>query len=1119
MATFGRKLPVVPDKLFPVVGIGASSGGLEAFKVFVKGIPRQSGMAYIFIQHLSRQHESLLTEIIQKITEIPVIEITDNTEVAPDNIYIIPSNRILTAEDGVLLIDEMEIDERPNTVDIFFSSLAEAHQSNAIGVVLSGTGSDGTLGLKMIKDQGGITIVQDKQSASHYGMPQSAIDAEVVDLVLPPEVIPLRLSEMFSNATFPTQLIPPVPEEDQEDVFRQIIALIRMKRGVDFMYYKQTTIRRRILRRKALSNTKTLKEYLELLLENKGEQDALFKDILIPVTAFFRDPATFSMLTERLFPELFKEKPSSEPIRIWVAGCSTGEEAYSIAICLHEYFGDSIANRRIQIFATDLSETVIAKARRGIYQKSDIAGLPEARVRQFFTRIDGSYQVNKAIRAMCVFACQNFVTDPPFAKLDLVSCRNVLIYLQPYLQKKAISIFHYALNPSGYLLLGKSETPGSASDKFHQVFSQEKIYKKIGSGGKFMQVATEKTESSLKTKNDQQKISDPVVDDFHKAADEALLSKYATVGVIVNDQLDIIQFRGSTGAYLEGRPGKASFNILKMAREGLSFELRTALHKAKLTNKTTRKENIDIDKGRTKVNIEVIPLQNTLDTYFLVLFESREIHNDVTGARDRKIESKEEQERLDTELTRIDLLEKELAQAREDMRSITENQEAANEELQSANEELLSGSEELQSLNEELETTKEEIQSSNEELTILNQELVERNEQLIYSRRYAEAIVATIHEPIVVLTGDFKIKSANKLFYEQFGTNEADTVGKMFFEIQSGRWQIKGLRENLETILPEHSFFENFEATITLRSGKKSVLLLNGRQLINENGNEQLILLALHDITQQKISERELEMQVTQRTIELKESNLNLQQLNENLRQFASIASHDLQEPLRKIRTFTSIFKQRFLKGSDEAANLIVDKIEHSANRMSRLIKEVLEYSKLSNANKENVTTDLDNILKNVLEDLDLLISDSNAVIHYPEPLPVIEAVPLQMNQLFYNLISNALKFRANGTQADITISSRKLNPDELRKYEQLSSNRSYIQLTIADKGIGFDPQFNEQIFQLFERLHAFDEFEGTGLGLALCKKIVEQHHGHIFAESKEGEGARFNVILPEQMK
>ena len=1104
---------VLSRNLFPVVGVGASAGGLQAFKELVKSIPRSSGMAYIFVQHMAPQHESLLADILQKLTTIPVVEITDNLQVKPDHIYIIPPNKMLTANDGVLLVEPLLIEEKSYTVDIFFSSLAEIHQEYAIGVVLSGTGSDGTVGLKTIKDQGGITIAQD-ESASYDGMPKSAITADVVDHILRPSEIPTRLLELIQGSEITSPDVDIAEDSKDEDIFRQILAFVRAKRGVDFTYYKQTTIRRRILRRKGINKSPTLKEYQNYLFENKSEQDALFQDILIPVTAFFRDPKTFMDLAENIFPTLFSEKPLTEPIRIWVVGCSTGEEAYSIAISLHEYFGDTIESRNIQVFATDISETAIAKARRGIYQKKDMAGLGEARIKQFFTKIDGSYQVNKMIRQICVFACQNFLKDPPFAKLDLVSCRNVLIYLQPYLQKKAIATFHYALNPSGFLLLGKSETVGQSSDQFHQLVPQEKFYQKRGSSGKFMQVTSEKSEVSLKTKDDQQQKALGGKYDFQKAADDALLARMAAVGAVVNEHLDIIQFRGSTGNYLEARPGKASFNILKMAREGLSFELRNTLHKAKTAKEPVRKENIPIDKGTRKVSIEVIPLRNTIELCFLVLFEEEKEQAPIKKANRRK-KSIDEQLQQRTEAVRVEQLEKELAEVREDMRAITEDQEASNEELQSANEELLSSSEELQSLNEELETTKEEIQSTNEELTILNQELFERNDQLVYSRKYAEAIVSTIHEPLIILTKDLRVKSANKAFYQKFELTENETQGRMFFELSGGKWDVPGLKERLLEILPKHRYVEKFEMPLTLPSSARLIIHLNARQLINENSNEQLILLALQDITEQKAFEGELESQVQERTSELHQSNLNLQHSNENLQQFASIASHDLQEPLRKVKTFTALLHRRFNSEMSDESKDIIAKIEKAADRMAQLIKEVLEYSRLVRTTKEFRETDLDAVLQDVMNDLDLLISDTNAIVHYERRLPEIEAIPLQMHQLFYNLLNNSLKFRKESVDPVITIAFRNLQADVIQTYPELNPERDYLEIRFSDNGIGFDQQFSAQIFQLFERLHSVSEFDGTGLGLALCKKIVENHHGIIFAESKEGEGATLSFILP----
>lgn len=1096
-----------------MVGVGASAGGMDAFKSLVGAIPEDSGMAFILVQHLAPQFESILTEILQKTTKLPVVEITHHIKVYPNHIYVIPSNKILIANDGVLELKQRVKGERLNSIDVFFTSLAEIHQEHAIGVVLSGSGSDGTVGLKTIKDQGGITIAQDEASAGYHAMPRSAIDAEVVDFVLAPEEIPKHLLEVIRTAQIPSSNLNMEEELKDSATFTRIVALLKAKKKVDFTYYKQTTIRRRILRRKSLNKVEKLKDYYTLLVENKPEQEALFKDLLIPVTAFFRDPTTFDVLCKTVFPKLFSDRKDDEPIRIWVAGCSTGEEAYSIAICLHEYFEGAISNKKIQIFATDISEHVIAKARSGVYQKKDMAGISESRIKKYFTRIDGSYQMIKEIRQVCVFAVHDFLKDPPFAKLDIISCRNVLIYMEPYLQKKAFNSFHYGLKTTGFLFLGKSESPGQPSEHFQTFQDREKIYTRKETTNRFMHAVNAGRESAFKRNDDRLKAGDLLKDDYGKAADDALLSMYASVGVVVNAHAEILQFRGITSAYLEAPPGKASHNILTMARTGLSFELRNALHKARNSNEVVTKENIPLDKGARTVDIEIIPLHNTIDTYFLVLFKESKEKVPVNKKGNGKL-SKAEEQKKSGELLLIEHLEKELSQARDDMRSISEEQEAANEELQSANEELLSGGSELQSLNEELETTKEEIQSSNEELTSLNQELIERNEQLNYSRKYAEAIVSTIHESLLVLTKEFHIKSANKCFYDKFHATEKETEGKKFFEWRNGVWNFPGLIESMNRIVPIQSNFTNFEVTMSFPSGEERVLLLNGHNIVNEHSDEHLILLAIQDITDQKAFEGALELEVYNRTLELQEANLHLKHSNENLLQFASIASHDLQEPLRKIRTFMSLIDQRF-ENIPEEAKVLIGKVNRSADRMSQLITEVLEYSKLANDTKGYIETSLDTVLKNVLYDLDLLLAENNVVLEYKDALPSVDAIPLQMNQLFYNLLTNAIKFQTKRVPPVISISFKWLDKDDLLEHADLNAGISYLEIEISDNGIGFDQEFSNQIFQLFERLHNTDEYQGTGLGLALCKKIAENHNGKIYATSSEATGASFYTILP----
>ncbi len=860
------------SNLFPVVGIGASAGGLDAFKKLLKAIPEDSGMAYVLVQHLDPNHESLLVEILQKVTAIPVLEIADDIKVEPNHIYILPSNKMMIANDGVLELTPRPAknkNERNLPIDLFFTSLAEVHQSHAIGVVLSGTASDGTMGLKAIKDHGGFTFAQDEESAQYEGMPQSAAEAGVVDFILPPDKIPQKLLEVINIIR--GKDVEDMPQQD-EDVFKQILSLLRIRKGTDFTYYKQATIRRRILRRMAINKTEELSVYLKYLREKKTEQDLLYQDLLIPVTDFFRDPKIFDSLCKTVFPLIIKNKKEGEPIRVWVAGCSTGEEVYSIAICFKELMGDRFSpdgHQRVQIFATDISEPAIAKARNGIYSKSNVQGLSEEHLKEYFTKNNGDYQVKKSIRDLCVFAQHNFLKDPAFSKMDFISCRNVLIYMEPYLQKKALTTFHYALNPKGFLLLGKSETTSGVPEHFavcqlKGTAKTDKLFTRKDIPGRFVPIASQRSEQSfadtnVNTKNDSDSYRNRT--DFQKTADDIMLSKYTPAGVVVNEAMDIVHFRGKTGNFLEPSPGKASLNLLKMAKEGLAFELRNILHKAKKENTTVIKENIPIQINgvQQNISIEAMPLPNIIEPHYLVLFHNQSLTANSqlpTGTKKSTAASKSTSAAKDL---RILQLEKELAQSREDMRSITEDQEAANEELQSANEELLSGSEELLSLNEEMETSKEELQSTNEELTVVNQEMIGLNEQVTQARDYAEAIISTLHEPLLVLDKHFRIKSANYSFYKTFQVNEKDTEGKLIFDLGNKQWNIPELRELLQNILSHRAMFENFEVAHNFPNIGERIVRLNARELINETGSEKLILLAIADITEQISARQKVE--------------------------------------------------------------------------------------------------------------------------------------------------------------------------------------------------------------------------------------------------------------------
>src|SRR2546422_1186950 len=587
------------DDSFSIAGVGASAGGLEAFTQLLQELPPTINMALVLVQHLDPTYKSLLTELLSRTTKLAVEEVTDGTRVKPGHVYVIPPNTTMTISKHVLhLTPRSEVDRRHTPIDGFLESLAQDQKSRAIGIILSGTSMDGIHGLRAIKDEGGITIAQDEKSAKYYDLPRSAVAAGVVDLILRPHDIAQELVKLSQHPYVPfleTETAEKLlPQSDLDKIF----GLLRKATGVDFAEYKHATIKRRILRRMLILKTNKMKDYLNNLKTNPGELSSLFQDILINVTGFFREPQTFDALKQVVFPSITKKRSADDPIRTWIPGCSTGEEVYSLAICLVEYLDHSSVHPPIQIFATDVNETVLEKARNGIYAASASASISAERLRRFFVKTNGSYQVNKTIRRMCVFAKQDVTADPPFSKLDLIICRNLLIYLGPALQKKLLPIFHYSLKPAGFLILGDFETVGEFDNIFKVANKRFKIYSKkpvvtrtpLDFSTKYI---AEHRQAGKRAVNQLagSSVSEP---EIFKEADRILLTKYSPASVIVNSELEIIQFRGRTGTFLEPAPGKASLNVLKMAREGMMTELRNAIDKAKKSGETVRKDAIAI---------------------------------------------------------------------------------------------------------------------------------------------------------------------------------------------------------------------------------------------------------------------------------------------------------------------------------------------------------------------------------------------------------------------------------------------------------------------------------------------------------------------------------------------
>jgi len=720
----------------PIVGIGASAGGLAAFEAFFSGMPAETdpGMAFVLVQHLAPDHASILTDLIRRCTRMQVFEVEDGMTVQPNCIYIIPPNRDMAFLHGTLQLMEPAAPRGQRLpIDFFFRSLAQDQRERAIGIVLSGTGSDGTMGVRAIKGEGGMVMAQNPGSTEYDGMPRSAIGTGLVDYELPPAEMATQLIGYVTHAFGrPPRAVSATPPKS-ENVLNKIFVLLRAQTGHDFSNYKPSTIQRRIERRMAIHQIDTMEGYLKYLHTTPTEGGALFRDLLIGVTGFFRDPAAFKALEEQVIPRILAGKAGVGAVRAWSAGCSTGEEAYSIAILLREGMDALKQTIPVQIFATDLDGQSIASARAGVFPASIATDLSPERLSRFFTAEPdgGSYRIHKAIRDMLVFSEQDLIKDPPFSKLDLISCRNLLIYMGGELQKKLIPLFHYALNPGGFLFQGTSETVGEFGDLFVVLDRKAKLYQRredVHGAPRAALTRILPPVSGIDTPLPQSpgKAGPSARQSMRDLAEQALLQQVVPAGALVNGRGDILYLHGRTGLYLELPPGEPGINnILKMAREGLRRELTTALHQAAGSNAVVHRQGLRIRTNGevARVNLTVSPVTTGsaakpgAPLYLIILQEV--LPAEAAGHGRSK---SEDGPATDAE-ARVEALKQELQAKEEYLKASNEELETTNEELKSSNEEMQSVNEELQSTNEELETSKEELQSVNEELATINTEL------------------------------------------------------------------------------------------------------------------------------------------------------------------------------------------------------------------------------------------------------------------------------------------------------------------------------------------------------------------------------------------------------------
>lgn len=967
----GASIKPDEESAFPIVGIGASAGGLEALGKIFSSMPTDSGMAFVIVMHFDPTAKSVMADILKRYTKMEVFQVEDEMKVEPNHVYIIPPNKDMAVLHRTLHLYEAIVSKGiRHPIDFFFRSLADDQNENAICIILSGTGTEGTLGLKAIKGEGGMVMVQSMESAAYDGMPRSAIATGLADYILPPEKMPEQLVS-YVKQFYARKITKPerIVTEQTVNYLQKIIILIRTQTGIDFSAYKHSTLIRRIERRMSLHQIENISDYVRYLQENQPEIQILHKEFLIGVTSFFRDSAAFEVLKEKVLPEILKNKSPDQPVRVWVPGCSTGEEAYSIAIVLREYMDEVKSNFQVQIFATDVDRDAVETGRLGVYPGNITVDVSPERLNRFFIKNPDNYSLKKEIREMVIFAPQNVTGDPPFLRLDLISCRNLMIYLVPESQRKLLLLFHYSLNPGGYLFLGSSETIGDFTELYSVVDKKWKIYKRIGERAHLPLMAEHAPITPW--------VQIPKAGEIKAGAinigikiEKMLLDTYTPPCVIINEKGDILYIHSRTGKYLEPAPGNVRFNVIDMAREGLRSELNIAIHRVVTQKKDVIFQNLNVKTNGAfqTIDLTVKPIKEpTMQGLIMVAFE------DVPSTKpSRPVKSAYRSRQVKENIAE---LENELKSTKENLQATIEELQTSNEELKSANEELMSANEELQSTNEELNASKEELQSLNEELVTLNAEHQAKLEELSKTvsdlnnviasteiatlfldndmrikgytpqitkvinliktdtgrpvgdivsnleyedlqrdakevldtlvfkekeirdkkrswylmrilpyrtidniidgavitfiditerkraeqmeqdaRVYAESVVDTVQESLLVLDKDLRVISANSSFYSTFQVSPEETENKFIYDIGNSQWDILRLRELLEEILLKNTYFKNFEVDHVFPDIGRKVMSLNARRIYQEGTATERILLAIEDLTERRLA-------------------------------------------------------------------------------------------------------------------------------------------------------------------------------------------------------------------------------------------------------------------------
>ncbi len=1056
-------------------GVGASAGGLEAIQALCQSLPDSANIIYIIAQHLSPRHKSMLTELVQRSSRLKVETVKSGVEAVANTIYITPPQKnVLVEGERIVLVSPDEENTPKPSVNKLFVSLAEEKKEYAVGIILSGTGSDGALGVKAIRASGGLTIVQQPESAKYDGMPRSAIHTDCVDLVLQPREIGAHLGKLTATLMQGNRL---ARSPEVKDSFGELINLIRRQCGVSFKDYKRATLQRRIERRMLTRAIGELDDYVAYARDNPDEVRSLYKDILISVTNFFRDTEPFRVLRKTI-DELLENVNPREVVRIWCVGCATGEEAYSLAMLLAEAVGGpaKLEERNIQVFATDVDTEALAVARKGEYRESTLVDVPDAFVKKYFVKRKDKYQVIKPLRDIILFAGHNIIEDPPFLRINLITCRNLLIYFEQNLQKKVFNIFHYALTPNGYLFLGKSESTGQVGQLFRSIKTKEKIFQKRN---------TLPNPQGLYISNDRRLPTSHVSAKPGKQPErhtlpESLIRLLSDAAVQIDDSFNIEHVYGDVTPYLSIASGKPQWNLVDIINDVHKQEIRALVFKALRTGEIAQGQprKIKIDGQLYLDRIKVYPLETeaSKERTMLVCFEK------LRQAKQPPARGKRE---VDEE--KIKELEDELATAREHLQTVIEELETSNEELQSMNEELQSSNEELQSSNEELETTNEELQSANEELITINDELNNKTAALERATGQLVSIKNSLDFPLVVVDDQNQIIRAN----HQAG---------VFFRISEERGDLLKL---LPPELPVEQIAELVK-TVKARGEAASLQLEIGSRFYHlhitpyrQNG-ETVIGAVLSFIENTR---------AVRRTQQLIESRKKAQSANFAKSEFLANISHEIRTPLNAICGVAEIFRRNF--DVPDKRERLLNVLDNSTTSLKSLLDDVLDYAKLESGqlSLEYANVAIREVIEKLIDAYSIQSADKNLslVTKMDKNLPdKLIGDPLRIQQVLSNLLSNAVKFTEQGKiELEATGQGRK------HHYE--------LRLSVRDTGIGMSPEEISRIFEKFTQTDASisRRYGGTGLGLSIVKELVNLMEGDIQVESTKGVGTEFTLSLP----